>query len=123
MFSKEQIEELLSRIEFLNFRFQLDFISEDKIHLRIISYMPDNNDRSKKCDMTSFHHIMVENTKSEVNLLRSIYNAILEKMRHEASEIFKFGGEDIFNEHYDINDERRTNIIRSIIDISTLKKQ
>lgn len=115
--TKQEMEALLGKIKFLNFKFEVDCILPEGVIIRLISYTPDNNNREVKSEMTSFHHISIEKTLDHAIFVKAIFDATLEKMRHEASELFFFSGKTIFNEHYSLTKEQRLEMIRTIIDI------
>lgn len=134
--TKEEIQALLDQIDFLGFKFEFELESKDKYMIRIVCHMPNNDDRNNKemaGEMTSFHQIFKEGHKlkfpqevsievaknhsvSEIEFCRAVFGAIMEKMSHEAAEIFLFGGKHLFNEHHYISDGRRLSIIKSVID-------
>ena len=40
-------------------------------------------------------------------IITATYIAILQKLRHEAAELYKVNGKDIFNEHHSVNNRGR----------------
>jgi len=116
LLTKQEIELLLTKTEFLNFKFELHLITHSHVHIAVTAYMCDNDNRAVKGNMTSYHRIELKNTANQLLFLKSLLNCIVEKMRHEASELFKFNGKAILNEHSVFADEKKQQIILTLLE-------
>lgn len=117
LLSTEEMETILSKVEFLNFKFVLSNVFEHKVIISIICHMPDNNDRSIKFTTTQFCYIYNKDLKNELTFLNALRKGIIRWTMHEVAEIFKYDNKDIFNTHFHITNKKRLDIIRGIIDL------
>lgn len=94
------------KIEFLDFKIRITSVkSIDEAYeltYNIVHYGLENDKRETRHNLTGITCVNISSfTQDEV--IRATYIAILQKLRHEAAELFKVDGEDIFNEHFSKN--------------------
>lgn len=117
----ELINEVIKvrKIEFIDFEITVtDVKSIEKgyrLNYCIVHHGLENNKRETKHKLTGFTFVDIKSfTQDEI--IKATYIAILQKLRHEAAELYKVDGKDIFNEHYSKNNpESRHPMIKAIV--------
>jgi hypothetical protein len=103
----EEIRAVIGKVKFLDFQIDvevshimktvLDPSAELTFHIR--HWGPNNETRRGRSLMT-FISVQRVCPVDEGEILASCYRAFMEKLRHEASEIFEYDGKRVFNEHF-----------------------
>lgn len=111
MDNKEKIEfvnNILKQknVTFLDFKIRISEIKDIEtgytLIYTIVHYGLENDKRLTKHNLTGFTSVNVSKLTEE-EVIKATYIAILQKLRHEAAELFKVNGEDVFNEHFPRN--------------------
>jgi len=103
----EHARDICAKIEFLHFRFRVEPFrvfhgggeSSEIAFLVIEVDAPDTRDRSK--NITVIHRGMFDPLvfDDKFSFVDFVFDRIAKCLRHEAAELFKVGGIDVFNEH------------------------
>lgn len=113
---KDFLKNILAKVSYLDWKFSYDFLcfpteqqvknlydgstTEHLLRINIMHYGVDT-DPGKDADRhwLTYCGCVVIKEWSEKAILEAIYIALIQKIRHEVSETFKFDGEFIFHEH------------------------
>lgn len=95
-----------NQVSFLDFTIKISDVkvidSGYRLIYTIVHYGLENDKRLTKHNLTGVTIVNVINLEPDT-IIKATYVAILQKLRHEAAELFKVNGVDIFNEHYPVN--------------------
>lgn len=112
--SEEEIQVILSDIRFLNFKFSVDALYENRLILRLDAYVSNNDNRSNKFTITQFYDIYNRDLTNKKRLLKAVRKSIVKYMIHEIDELFLYKNERIFNPHVYIGSKRKLEINKLI---------
>jgi len=104
----EEQRAIVSKVKFLDFRFHLSSCRPKGLTLEegftlvfhIIHYGFDSDKRQTKHNLTAITSVDIL-TINEDTVKKATYVALLQKLRHEASEIFQYEDSFPFHEHTD----------------------
>lgn len=119
------IHEVLQKVSFMNFRFDLCDVKVDlknnhySMLVHIVHTGRDNDERGSDNThpLTFMKHIEFHRAFGEQELVQTVYRCVLEKLRHEASELFMYKGVAVYHEHSDQLNGAEFNMLGKMIDV------
>lgn len=112
---KQFLLDILGKVKYLDFKFHYDSLSfptdkqveeikagtyQHKLRINILHYGKDSDEnRGDNYSWLTYCGCVLLTEWSEEAILKSIFITLIQKLRHEASETFKFGDKFPFHEH------------------------
>lgn len=113
----DYLEDIISKVKYMDYKFKFDRISwptqkqvddlndptsmyQHRLSINILHYGPDS-EKEDKTDMswlTYCGHVMITEWTEEA-IKKAIYITLIQKFRHEVSEVFSYDGVCCFHEH------------------------
>lgn len=96
---------ILSKIEFLHFKYELHPLPSYKqeygmnCKLNMTVAAPDTRHRGNMIKVLHEKVFTLDENASVETFIEQVFEMTVQVLRHEASELFKFDGKDVYNEH------------------------